>query len=116
MKVTIAWWDLANSSQTIETLQTYLAEEGVAPWEHVENMLLKLWISDAAGNRWGAVMLWGPDTDETAPLPPNRATELIGYPPTVRLAADVDALVGSLLPVDMRGRGLAFERKGRSHG
>ena len=112
MRATIAWWDLSRSSQTMETLRRYLANEGVEPWERVEHMLLKVWISDPVGNRWGAVMLWGPDAKPDAPLPPNRAAELIGYQPSVRLVADVDALAGSLVPADLAYSGRAFEDGG----
>jgi trans-2,3-dihydro-3-hydroxyanthranilate isomerase len=38
-------------------------------------------------------MLWDSTADLTAPLPPNRATELIGYPPTDRMVTDVEAIV-----------------------
>jgi hypothetical protein len=96
MKTTIAWWDLSGSSQTIETLNAYLADEGVAPWSGIDGLLLKFWMSDATSNRWGAVMVWSDTADRAAPLPPNRATELIGYPPTERLSADLQAIVGDI--------------------
>jgi hypothetical protein len=95
VKTTIAWWDLSGSSQTVETLNAYLAADGVAPWVGIDGLLLKFWMADAATNRWGAVMVWGDTVDHTAPLPPNRATDLIGYPPTQRLSADIHALVGN---------------------
>ena len=91
MKATISWWDLTRSDQTIDSLRDYLRDEGVEPWTEVRGMRLKFWISDRATNRWGAVMLWDTDADLTAPMPPNRATELIGYPPTVRMLSDVEA-------------------------
>ncbi|MGV9813970.1 hypothetical protein ACWDUG_04635 [Streptomyces cellulosae] len=93
MKATISWWDLTRSDQTIDSLRDYLRDEGVEPWTEVRGMRLKFWISDRATNRWGAVMLWDTDADLTAPKPPNRATELIGYPPTVRMLSDVEACV-----------------------
>jgi hypothetical protein len=93
MKATVAWWDLAGSGQTIDLLRAQLREEGVGSWAQVHGLRLKFWISDCQTNRWGAVMLWDSTADLTAPLPPNRATELIGYPPTDRMVTDVEAIV-----------------------
>lgn len=93
MRATIAWWDLTGSGQTIDSLRAHLREEGVEPWAQVSGLRTKFWISDLETNRWGAVMLWESTADPTAPLPPNRASELIGSPPTLRMAADVEAIV-----------------------
>ena len=91
MKITISWWNLERSGQTIETLRTYLKEEGVRPWERLRGMRSKFWISDAKTNSWGAVAVW--DSVPPPDLPPNRALELIGYPATMRQPFDVEALV-----------------------
>jgi hypothetical protein len=112
MKATISWWDLSRSRQTIESLRTYLAEDGIAPWEGIDGMLLKFWVSDAATNRWGAVMLWATAEAVRAPMPPNRALELIGYPPETRLVADVEALAGELQTEELVGCGLVHELNG----
>lgn len=109
MKATISWWNLSGSAQTIDTLRVYLREEGVMPWAKINGMLLKFWISDRKTNRWGAVMLWDTTADLTATMPPNRATELIGYPPTDRMATDIEAIVGSVFSSNSAERGLAFE-------
>ncbi|RJQ70763.1 hypothetical protein D5S17_28775 [Pseudonocardiaceae bacterium YIM PH 21723] len=93
MKATIAWWDLTRSEQTIDSLRAALAEEGVRPWTEVQGLRLKFWISDRRTDRWGAVMLWESAADLTAPLPPNRAAELIGYPATDRMVTEVEAIV-----------------------
>jgi hypothetical protein len=93
MKVTIAWWSLDESEQTIESLREYLHDEGVQPWYTVEGLCLKLWIADHEHNRWGAVMLWESADSDQQPLPPNRAADLIGYPPTHRTAFDIEASV-----------------------
>ncbi len=58
MKVTISWWDLDDSDQTIDSLRVYLREEGVSPWAEIHGLRLKFWISDRSRNRWGAVMVW----------------------------------------------------------
>ncbi|MER6168154.1 hypothetical protein [Streptomyces violaceorubidus] len=109
MKATLSWWDLTGSGQTIDSLRVYLRDEGVEPWKEVHGMRLKFWISDRETNRWGAVMLWDSGADLTAPMPPNRATELIGYPPTVRMLSDVEALVEGVGSGGPDERGLAFE-------
>jgi hypothetical protein len=92
MRATIAWWDLAGSGQTIDSLRGALHEDGIEAWTQVPGLRLKFWISDRKTGRWGAVMLWDEEADPAAPLPPNLATELIGYPPTLRLAAHVEAV------------------------
>ncbi|MFJ8186989.1 hypothetical protein [Streptomyces sp. NPDC096105] len=114
MKATISWWDLTGSGQTIDSLREYLRDEGVEPWTEVHGMRLKFWISDRETNRWGAVMLWDSEADLKAPMPPNRATELIGYPPAVRMLSDVEALVEGIHSGGPAGRGLAFEGTGKS--
>ena len=93
MIATISWWNLDRSAQTIESLRGYLHGEGVAPWEAIAGMRTKFWISDPANNLWGAVVLWEHHEAMSQSLPPNRATELIGYPPTWRSSFDVEALI-----------------------
>jgi hypothetical protein len=93
MKTTISWWNLDQSSQTIESMRDYLREEGVAPWEDVRGMHSKFWISDPANNLWGAVVVWESSDAMSQPLPPNRATELIGYPPSMRTTFDMEVLI-----------------------
>ncbi|WP_017621994.1 hypothetical protein [Nocardiopsis chromatogenes] len=114
MKAAIAWWDLSRSDQTNASLREYLRDEGVEPWEHVPGLRLKFWISDEPTGRWGAVMLWDSTADPDAPLPPNRASELIGYPPTHRMAFDVEAVVEGLHSGHPLERGRAFAPEGRS--
>ncbi|MFE6834429.1 hypothetical protein ACFVFI_06235 [Streptomyces sp. NPDC057705] len=101
MKADIAWWDLSESPETIESLREHLRDGGVDPWSDVPGLRLKFWMADADNNRWGAVMVWetGPPADR--PLPPNRAAELIGFPPTHRTRFDIEATVEGIhsLPV-----------------
>ncbi|MFG2039760.1 hypothetical protein [Dactylosporangium sp. NPDC048998] len=109
MKATVTWWDLSESTQTIDSLREYLRDEGVLPWESVPGLRLKFWVSDRAGNRWGAVMLWDRDDVDPAVLPPHRASELIGYPPQQRIRFDVEATVeGRYDEPRLGGRGLAL--------
>lgn len=93
MKATISWWNLDKSTQTIETLRQYLQDEGVTPWESVQGMRSKFWMSDPAHNLWGAVVVWESADAMSQSLPPNRATELIGYPPSWRATFDVEVLI-----------------------
>ncbi|MEU0369309.1 hypothetical protein ABZ070_03435 [Streptomyces sp. NPDC006283] len=108
MKATISWWDLSGSDQTIDSLRVYLRDEGVEPWAQIHGLRLKFWISDRQTNRWGAVMLWESTADPTAPMPPNRATELIGYPPTHRMTTAVEAIVEGVHSGRPTDHGLAF--------
>ncbi|MEU6894894.1 hypothetical protein ABZ934_24450 [Streptomyces sp. NPDC046557] len=113
MKATLSWWDLSGSDQTIDSLRVYLRDEGVDPWAEIHGLRLKFWISDRQTNRWGAVMLWDFAADLAAPMPPNRATELIGYPPTDRMVTDIEAIVEGVHSGRLVDRGLAFESIGK---
>lgn len=96
MKASIAWWDLANSSTTIDALNSYLRAEGLEPWREVDGLQVKVWFSDREHNRWGALMVWEDDAKVATSLPPNRAAEMIGYAPTFRTSLDLEGLVGAL--------------------
>lgn len=110
MKATIAWWDLTHSDQTIESLREHLRDGGVKPWADVPGLRVKFWIADPAGNRWGAVMVWETEPGPDQPLPPNKALELIGYPPTERVRFDVEACVeGVFTQQALSGIGPALE-------
>ena len=89
----IAWWDLAGSPQTVTSLRAALLAEGTGAWASVPGLVAKFWFSDVTAGRWGAVMVFDSAEHAHLPLPPNRAAELIGCAPTVRLVADVEALV-----------------------
>jgi len=91
VRIDIAWWDLDASAHTVDTLRTHLAD-AAAVWAQVPGLRLKLWMADRDRNRWGAVMVWESRPSDDA-LPPNRAAELIGYPPTHRARFDVEASV-----------------------
>lgn len=109
MRAVIVWWDLTGSAQTIESLRDFLRDEAVDRFSQVPGLRLKFWISDAATNRWGAVLLW--ESAEAAI--PQRAAELIGYPPTERHAFDVEATVeGAFAVAALAGHGVALESVG----
>jgi hypothetical protein len=90
MTLTITWWDLSESDVTIDVLEQD-AQNSIHAWNRVEGLRVKLWIADRENNRWGAVMCWDPGVHPDRPLPPNRASELIGRPPTYRTQFDVVA-------------------------
>ncbi len=88
MTVTIAWWDLTDSDVTIEALEQDM-RNSIDAWYEVEGLRVKLWIADRENRRWGAVMWWDLYVPADRLLPPNRAAELIGRPPTHRTRFDV---------------------------
>ncbi|MFD8543162.1 hypothetical protein [Streptomyces sp. NPDC059649] len=108
MRVDIVWWDLSASGQTIESMREYLRDESVAAFSEVPGLRLKMWLSDAETNRWGAVLLW--ETEEaTRQVLPSRALELIGHPPVFAHGFDVEATTeGRFETAQLALRGLAF--------
>ncbi|MFG3116802.1 hypothetical protein ACGF4C_20680 [Streptomyces sp. NPDC048197] len=110
MKAVIAWWDLAESDQTTETLREFLRDEAVERFSRWPGLRMKFWISDAGGGGWGAVFLWESEAAASRPLP-TRAADLIGYPPTVVHRLNVEAATeGEHTIPDLTGLGLAFAR------
>jgi trans-2,3-dihydro-3-hydroxyanthranilate isomerase len=108
MHVVIAWWDLSDSAQTVDSLRGYLREESVDAFAQVAGLRLKLWIADRAAHRWGVVMLWENAQAAKAPLP-TRAAALIGYPATSRWSFDLEAAVEGQFEYAALSRiGLAF--------
>lgn len=109
MKATIAWWQLADSEQTIDSLRDYLRTDGTEPWNSIPGLVLKLFIADRATNRWGAIMLWESADAMKQPLPPNKATVLIGYPPNERAVFDVESTAEGIHSLTtLAGHGLAL--------
>lgn len=107
MRVDIAWWDLDQSAATVESLREHLRDGTAEQWSAVPGLRLKFWMADGERNRWGAVMLW--ETGRPGVLPPNRAAELIGSPPTHRLSFDIEAVVeGAYTQAALHGFGPAF--------
>jgi hypothetical protein len=107
--VRLVLWNLVDSKTTIEELRRYLVDESVDEFEQVEGLRLKLWISDEATERWGAVYFWESVEAARQPLP-GRARELIGKEPDLAEEFDVEATIeGSFDLDDLSRRGLAFE-------
>jgi hypothetical protein len=107
--VRLVLWNLADSKTTIEELRRYLVDEAVDQFEEVEGLRLKLWVSDEATERWGAVYVWESVEAARQPLP-GRARELIGKDPDLAEEFDVEATVEGTFGVEELSRlGLAFE-------
>jgi hypothetical protein len=92
MRVDVAWWDLDGTGQTIDSLRAHVGDEQTREWSGVPGLLLKLWLADPVGNRWGAVMIWQADRPADDLLPANRAAALIGGPPTHRVRFETQAV------------------------
>ncbi len=109
MLVRIVLWSLADSKTTIGELRRYVRDEFASAFAEVEGLRLKLWLSDEATERWGAVYLW--ESREAAEQElPSRAPELIGKPPDLVEEFDLEASVEGPRTGDELSRlGLAFE-------
>ena len=109
MVVRIVLWNLADSMTTIEELRRYLRDESVDAFAEVDGLRFKAWISDAAGERWGAFYLF--ESLEAAEQPlPGRVRELIGKDPDIGEEFDVEATIEGRYAVEQLSRlGLAFE-------
>jgi hypothetical protein len=109
MVVRIVLWNLADSKTNIEELRRYLRDESVDAFAEVEGLRFKAWISDRAGDRWGAFYLF--ESREAADQElPGRARELIGKDPDLVDEFDLEATVeGRFADAELSHLGLAFE-------
>ena len=109
MVVRIVLWSLADSKSTIEELRRYLRDEGVDEVADVRGLRFHSWISDPAGERWGAISFF--ETLEASEEPmPGRVRELIGKQPDVIETFDLEASVEGRYAEEQLSRlGLAFE-------
>ena len=92
MVVRFVLWNLADSATTVEELREYLRDEAVDAFGAVPGILFKTWISDAGGERWGAIYLFESAAAADQPLP-SRARELIGKDPDIVEIFDLEASV-----------------------
>ena len=92
MVVRFVLWNLADSATSIEELRDYLRDEAVDAFESVPGILFKAWISDAAGERWGAIYVFESAAAADQPLP-SRARELIGKDPEIVEVFELEASV-----------------------
>ena len=109
MVVRIALWSLADSKTTIEELRRDLRDESVDAFAEVEGLRFKAWISDPAGERWGAFYLFESLEAAEQPLPGN-ARALIGKEPDLAELFDLEATIeGRFADTELSRLGLAFE-------
>ena len=109
MVVRIVLWSLADSKTTIEELRRYLRDESVDAFAEVEGLRFKAWISDPAGERWGAFYLFESVDAAEQPLP-GRVRELIGKDPDLTDVFDLEATIeGRYADEELSRLGLAFE-------
>jgi hypothetical protein len=107
--VRIVLWNLADSKTTIGELRRYLRDESVDAFAAVEGLRFKAWISDEAGERWGAFYLFE-SRDAADQELPNRAHELAGKPPDLVEEFELEATVEGRYAIEELSRlGLAFE-------
>jgi hypothetical protein len=85
-------WNLADTATSVAELRDYLRDEAVGAFAQVPGLLFKGWISDEAGERWGAVYLFESTAAAEQPLP-SRARELIGKDPEIVEVFDLEASV-----------------------
>ena len=109
MVVRIVLWNLGDSKTTIEELRRYLRDESVDAFAEVEGLRFKAWISDPAGERWGAFYLFESLEAAEQPLPGN-ARALIGKDPDLAELFDLEATIeGRYAEAELSRLGLAFE-------
>ncbi len=92
MVVRFVLWNLADTATSIEELRDYLRDGAVDAFASVPGILFKAWISDAAGERWGAIYLFESAAAADQPLP-SRARELIGKDPEIVEVFELEASV-----------------------
>jgi hypothetical protein len=107
--VRLVLWSLADAKTTIGELRRYVRDEAVDAFADVPGLRLKVWVSDEATERWGAVYLF--ESAEAAEQPlPSRVRELIGKDPEIAELFDVEATVEGRFLVEQLSRlGLDFE-------
>lgn len=113
MKAMIAWWDLTTSQQNGETLRDFIREEE-KHWADIPGLLLKVWVSDPATERWGAVLLWESEEAARNAVLPRSPAELIGHPLDFRSWFDVEAAVGSGVTLPWRASQASGPEEDRS--
>ena len=109
MLVRIVLWSLADSKTSIGELRRYLRDESVDEHAEVPGLRFAAWISDDAGERWGAIYLFESRQAADAPLP-WRVRELTGKDPDLIEEFDVEATVEGRYASEQLSRlGLSFE-------
>ncbi len=102
MVVRLVLWNLADSKSSVDELRRYIRDEAADAFAEVEGLLFKAWISDAVGERWGAIYVWESAEAAAQPLP-SRARELIGRDPDIADVFDLEATVSIASELDRLG-------------
>ena len=98
MIVRLLLWNLSDSMTTLDELRTQLPESPN-----------RIWISDEATERWGAIYVWETEAAARQELP-SRARELIGKEPDIGEEFDIEATIEGRFELEALSRlGLAFE-------
>src|SRR3954469_15962129 len=92
MIVRFVLWSLADTATSVEDLREYLRNEAVDAFADVPGILFKAWVSDAAGERWGAFYVFESAGGADGP-PPSPARGLIGKDPEIVEVFDLEASV-----------------------
>ncbi len=95
MIVRLVLWSLADSKTTVDELRRVLADELVADTRGQPGLELKGWISDEAGERWGAIEVWE-SRQAAARASYERERELIGKDPEIGEEFELEAATGAL--------------------
>ena len=61
--------DLSTTHGTLEALRAYIADTSVPKYRQMEGLRLKIFLSDAAGDTFGALYLWESEAALEAALP-----------------------------------------------
>jgi hypothetical protein len=106
MVVRFVLWNLADSATSVEELRDYLRDEAVDAFAAVPGILFKAWISDANGERWGAIYVFESGA-RAPPPPPPPARALSGKDPDIVEVFDLEASVS--VADELARLGLAFD-------
>jgi hypothetical protein len=88
-------WSLADSKTTVDELRRVVRDEVAPEAAAVPGLRFKGWLSDEAGERWGAIEVW--ESRELADLAAHeRERELIGKDPEVGEEFELEASAGDL--------------------
>jgi hypothetical protein len=88
-------WSLADSKTTVDELRRVVRDEVAPEVESVPGLRFKGWVSDEAGERWGAIELW--DSQELADLASHRRErDLIGKDPEIGEEFELEISTGDL--------------------
>ncbi|WFE57279.1 hypothetical protein [Micromonospora sp. WMMD712] len=88
MYAVVVRWSLADSSQTVESLQRHLLGHEESGVDRPVDVIAMTWIDDPAEGWWGAVLL-GRSMEVMGHPALQRASTLIGCPPTDQWSFDL---------------------------